>query len=192
MKAEPLRDFKLRLAGQISESFLNEGIASFTSAALLVRGFAYGRTSRPGDYLLVLKEKKGTCSSKHALLALLAEEHHQPVELKLGMFELTAASNPRLASLLAQHELHAVPEAHAYLSRDGAGFDFTGAHVPIQPLRPMWGEETVAVSDLGEYKNRYHRRMMTKWLEERGLSQRMTSEQLWQVREECIAALSPQ
>ncbi|MEO8071760.1 MAG: hypothetical protein ABI686_00790 [Acidobacteriota bacterium] len=54
----------------------------------------YGRNSNRADFNLVLKENRGMCATKHALLAALAAEHNQPVFLTLGIYEMNEGNTP--------------------------------------------------------------------------------------------------
>jgi hypothetical protein len=42
---------------------------------------------------------------------------------------------------------------------------------------------------IGEYKRRWHQAFMRQWLHQRNLPD-FDADQLWRIREECIAALS--
>ena len=53
------------------------------SAVTYIRRLPYGRNTDRSDILRVLREGKGTCSTKHALLACLAQEQGIPLELTL-------------------------------------------------------------------------------------------------------------
>jgi hypothetical protein len=53
-----------------------------------VRSLPYGRNSDHSDWRLVLGEGRGTCSTKHALLADLARENRRHVALMLGIYEM--------------------------------------------------------------------------------------------------------
>lgn len=70
--------------GEISREFLDRGLADMAVAVEYVRRLPYGRNTNRGDFRLVLREMKGTCSTKHALLACLAQEQGIPLQLTLG------------------------------------------------------------------------------------------------------------
>ncbi|MGI6128050.1 MAG: hypothetical protein ACOYEF_14125 [Planifilum sp.] len=50
------------------------------SAAAYIRRLPYGCNTDRGDFRRVLREGKGTCSTKHALLVRLAQEQGIPLE----------------------------------------------------------------------------------------------------------------
>src|SRR5256886_1477274 len=72
--------------GTVTALFSEAGIADFHGAARHLLGLPYGRTSDRSKPALVLTEGRGTCSSKHALLAELAHELGLDVRLTLGIF----------------------------------------------------------------------------------------------------------
>ena len=53
---------------------LARGLSDFGQLTAHVQSLEYGRTSKPEDPLAVLQEGRGTCSSKHRLLAAVAHE----------------------------------------------------------------------------------------------------------------------
>lgn len=100
--------------GKISREFLDRGLADMTSAVAYVRSSL--RTQfRPGRLSSGVPGGKGTCSTKHALLACLAQEQGIPLELTLGIYEMNERNTPGTGRVLARHGLDALPEAHCYL-----------------------------------------------------------------------------
>src|SRR5215472_5557110 len=90
-------------------------VSSFRDAAHLVAALPYGRGSKRSDHLMVLFENKGTCSTKHGLLALLAQEQNLPIALYLGIYEMNGLNTPGVGPVLETNCLTAIPEAHSYL-----------------------------------------------------------------------------
>ena len=121
----PLPDFSLESQKGSSGQFVALGIESYRAAADYVWRLPYGRNSDRSDYRLVLKENRGTCSTKHALLANLAQEHEHPVELLLGIYGMNEHNTPGVGSVLRKYGLDFVPEAHCYLSYLGERVDLT-------------------------------------------------------------------
>ena len=70
--------------GTVTALFSEAGIEDFHGAARHLLGLPYGRTWDRSKPALVLTEGRGTCSSKHALLAELAHELGLDVRLTLG------------------------------------------------------------------------------------------------------------
>src|SRR5580692_6589030 len=93
-----LPDGILRTATPISDGFRQVGCNSYRSAARYLCELPYGRNSDRSDFRLVLPEGRGTCSTKHALLAALAIEQHLPVSLVIGIYDMTEENTPGVGS----------------------------------------------------------------------------------------------
>src|SRR3954453_14970673 len=78
--------------GEISEAFMRRGVEDPRGAGRILQSLRYGRNASPGHPLCVLSESRGTCSTKHALLARLAVEQDQPIHLALGIYEMCEAN----------------------------------------------------------------------------------------------------
>jgi len=107
-----LPDSALAAVGSLHEPFALAGCATFRGAAKHVHALPHGRNSDRADWRLVLEEARGTCSTKHALLAALAREQHVPVSLMIGIFDMSEANTPGVGSVLSAHALASLPEAH--------------------------------------------------------------------------------
>ena len=184
------KNFNLLPGTPISNEFLALSIPTFLDAALYVRELPYGRNSNKSNRLLVLSEKCGTCSGKHALLAELAIEHQQPIQLYFGIFKISKITHPVVASILENSGLDYYPELHAYLVSDGARFDFTGIQNTIEPKVEFLKEFPAEPNQVESYKEKAHKEFLAEWLITEKLSDQLNLEQLWKVREECIATRS--
>jgi hypothetical protein len=202
MVSEPyasLPEFVLRESGPASEGLLRAGCQTFHNAANHIWQLAYGRT-RNRDEMLVLGEGKGTCSTKHALLARCAREHQQAahgvpggpgegIELLLAMFLMTESYAPRLAPLLQGAGIDGFPEAHCLLRSRGRFVDLT--HPGIQTTwtkDDFLAYETIEPEEVADYKPAYHRMFVDNWAlrHHSGLG----GDEIWRLRESCIEALS--
>jgi hypothetical protein len=185
-----LPDSPISSPGPLGEAFTARGCTTFRAAATLVRAFPYGRTIDRSDYRLVLAEQRGTCSTKHALLAAVAREHGLPVQLMLGIYEMTETNTPGVGGILRRGGLSAIPEALCWLRYQGAEIDLTmpvGGNSPIPHI--CLHAEPIEPEDIGTYKQDLHRRYLGQWL----VGQRrpdLDLDQVWSLREACIAALS--
>jgi hypothetical protein len=105
-----------------------------------VRSLPYGRNSDHSDWRLVLGEGRGTCSTKHALLADLARENRRHVALVLGIYEMDEDNTQEIGTVLDRNGLPCVPEAHCYLAHEaracgpdqGGGRDRTNTRLPAR------------------------------------------------------------
>lgn len=182
---EILPNFNLEAGASVSAQFVFHNKRDFYAAARDVQRLPYGRNSDRSDYGLVLAERRGTCSTKHALLAALAREHDRPVELRLGIYEMDEDNTPGVGPVLRRYGLGCVPEAHCYLAYRGVRVDLTRDE-PAEPMGTFLHEERIEPAGIGAYKMATHRGFMREWASRRNLD----PGQVWRVREECILALS--
>ena len=182
-----LPEFPLDPRGASGSSFAARGLTRYRTAARYVRALPYGRTTDRSDHRLVLEEGRGTCSTKHALLAELAREHERPVDLMLGVYEMDGSNTPGVGEVLRRYGLERVPEAHCYLSFEGWRVDLTGLGPGSEVLPEiLLHEERIEPGQIGEYKVRKHRNLVRAWAQ--GLS--LDFERVWRAREDCIALLA--
>jgi len=190
-QALPAGSEKLILTnGEVSRLAGSHGLNTFAAAVYHVQNLPYGRTTERSDYRLVLSEGRGTCSSKHALLAALARENGLAVHLILGVYEMTEANTPGIGGELSKHGLPSIPEAHCYLLvRDGV-IDVTMPEgSPSGAERRFLREEAISPEDISTYKTAVHRRVLDDWLRAMGRAE-LELDAAWAIRDACIAALS--
>ena len=180
-----LPDFPLDAGGETGRRFACLGVRGYREAARYVRSLPYGRTSDRSDWRLVLEEGRGTCSTKHALLAALARENGSAVSLVLGFYEMDGENTPGVGRVLAKHGLRCVPEAHCFLAHDGWRVDLTREDAGDGPASFLY-EEEIEPGQIGAFKVEAHREFVGLWAEDRGLD----PARVWRAREECIAALT--
>ncbi len=183
---EGLPAFALDARRPLGRRFAALGLGDYRGAARHVRGLPYGRTSDRSDWRRVLGEGRGTCSTKHALLAELARENARPVSLVLGVYEMDESNTPGVGAVLEKHGLPSVPEAHCYLAHEGTRVDVTRETEAAEPIAGFLHEEEIEPRQIGAYKVEAHRGFVGRWSESRGLD----PERVWRAREECIAALA--
>jgi hypothetical protein len=182
-------DFALDAATATGAELLALGARGFHDAVRLVWRLPYGRSSDRADAGRVLAEGRGTCSTKHALLARLAEEHGVALELVVGIYEMDGGNTPGVGATLAAHGLRSLPEAHCYLRRGGVRLDVTRADAGnAEPIAAFLTEHVIPPDGIGAPKLALHRAAMEAWVRDRlpGWS----ADDAWRVREACIAALS--
>lgn len=169
-----------------SKSFYHLGIESFWPAIAYVNKLPYGRTTDRSDLKLVLLEGKGTCSTKHALLASLAEELKIPLNLTLSCFLLTKETTPSLTPILEKYKLNTIIDAHCYLKYKNNVLDITFSDDYLfHPSMKALQEETINPQQIGKYKIDYHQSFIFNWVK-KDISAFQT---LWNAREEWIANL---
>lgn len=174
--------------GPTGVMFALRGIASLEHAAKYVETLPYGRTTEPDQPLSVLRESRGTCTLKHALLKLAAEEAGAiDVALMLGVFEMSDFTTPGIGHVLEKFGLKCVPEAHCYLAIQGDRFDFTGLPSgPESPFAHLLVEESLSVDVLLKNKARRHQAIVEVWARDR----QFDPANVWSAREACIQELA--
>lgn len=188
---QALPETVLQAAGQISALFIERGVADFRTAGRYLHQLPYGRNTDRADFRLVLTEGRGTCSTKHALLAELAREQHLSVALTLGIYEMHERNTPGVGPVLDTYGLLFVPEAHCYLTYDGVRVDITRSGAEsTEPIKTFFHEEPIAPEQIGDYKVHVHQQFLRRWSAQTALTHRLSFEEIWKIREECIAALA--
>jgi hypothetical protein len=190
MSLSALPNRKLISNGPISQSLLTLGILSFNDAAKWTKDLPYGRNSNRTDFLLVLTERKGTCSSKHALLAQLAQELGlSEIRLVIGIYNMTEQNTPGVGHILEKYRLPYLPEAHCYLKTGDERFDFTRSGCSSLDDSDLVFEVTISPKEIGTIKENTHKAYLQQWLNTQTTLQ-SSPEELWKIREECIQAIS--
>jgi hypothetical protein len=182
----------LKTAGEVSAAFVQVGALDYRTAARFVSRVPYGRNTIISDPLIVLREHRGTCSTKHALLRRLAMEQGLDVALVLGIYKMNQLNTPGVGPVLERYGLAALPEAHCYLRFQGHRIDVTRETGTLSAgsIAQFLHEEEISPEQIGTYKANFHRRFLQRWLAETDTSGRRSLDEIWRIREECISALS--
>jgi hypothetical protein len=182
----------LKPDGDISVAFIQVRVLDYRMAARFVSRLPYGRNTIVNDPLVVMRENRGTCSTKHALLCRLAMEQAVDVALVLGIYGMHERNTPAVAPILKRHKLETLPEAHCYLRFRGTRIDATH-DIDVDPpegITRFLHEEDITPEQIGDYKRNVHQEFLRRWLGETGTARGRSLDEMWQIREECIAALS--
>ena len=184
---EGLPDARIDPSGPCSRTCRERGIDSFQQLGRVLRDLRYGRPADRSDWSSVLTAGRGTCSTKHAFLAATAEEQTLPIQLTLGLYEMTEANTHGVGGALIEAGVEAVPEAHCYLRYRDNRIDITrSASQPGQTI-VFLDEETIRPDQIGDYKVDWHQRHLRAWCETHAIED---WRQIWEVRERCIQLLS--
>lgn len=180
-------DLQITDRGPISRQLLDRSIPSYRDAAAWVMNLPYGRNSDRARFSLVLSENRGTCSTKHALLAELANELEIPnLELMVGIYYMNEQNTPGVGAVLHRHGLSFLPEAHCYLLYAGSRCDFTKAD--CTPLTKGISETAITPDQIGVLKESIHKQYLKQWIKSE--CSQLSEKEIWHIRERCIAALS--
>ncbi|MDA3614914.1 VOC family protein [Polluticaenibacter yanchengensis] len=153
------------------------------------RNLPYGRNLNREDLSLVIKENKGTCSSKHAFLKRMADLNSiKNVQLILGIYRMDHLNTPKIGDTLLEHGLEYMPEAHCYLLLNNRRVDITNRNSDIENLCNHIIEEIeIGPVQVNTYKIEYHKNFLRKWQQENNIH--LSFDELWKIRESCIRKL---
>ncbi|MGH7933161.1 MAG: hypothetical protein ACREQN_08315, partial [Candidatus Binataceae bacterium] len=144
-------DARLGPHGAISAAFLDRDATDYRAAARIVCGLPYGRNTNRDDSLAVLCEGRGTCGTKHALLARLALEQGLAIDLMLGIYAMDGRNTPGVENVLRRYGLDSIPEAHCYLMYRTERVDVTRAAVAAESIAEFLFEQAITPHQIGEY-----------------------------------------
>jgi len=111
--------------GILSEKFINLKIKNFWDACAYVHDLPYGYNSTTDDILILFKEGYGSCTTKHAVIATLAEELDIDVHKLIGIYAMTEDIVTGTKPILEKHHLPYLPMVHCFLTYDSFRVDLT-------------------------------------------------------------------
>lgn len=189
----PFPDFEISPTGPISQKFLERNITTFARATEFIRLLPYGRNKNKSDLGTLFHDLCGTCSSKHALLKVLAEENNSSgIDLIIGLFKMHAKNTPAVEGTLKQNGLPYIPEAHCYLRANCQVLDFTTATAdPSDFLNELLEEIVILPHQISDFKVSWHKKKLDAWLSS-NTHIRLSAAELWLIREQCIKDLENQ
>ena len=120
-----LPDKTISPEGRISGVFLELGINSFKDACQYVHGLPYGYNSDRDDIMILFAEKMGSCTTKHAVIATLAQELGLSLEKTIGIYAMTEAIVTGTDAILDRYELPYIPMVHCFLESGTYRVDLT-------------------------------------------------------------------
>lgn len=171
--------------GDLARRFRALGMRAFHDAVGWVHALPYGRNGDRASYAQVLAEQRGTCSTKHALLAALAREEQVRVPLRVGIYFMDETNTPGIGGALRARGLSRVPEAHCVLVAEKSLIDVTFPGSSGRCAQRFIAEREIAPDDIGGVKLAWHHAFVEPWARSEGLDPRA----VWAAREDCIAAL---
>ena len=111
--------------GIISEKFIDLKIKNFWDACVYIHDIPYGYNSTIDDILIVFKEGYGSCTTKHAVIATLAEELSIPVHKMIGIYAMNEEIVTGTNLILGKYHLPYLPMIHCFLIYDSYRVDLT-------------------------------------------------------------------
>jgi len=146
----------IRASGPVSNKFLSMGIDGFIDACRFVHELPYGYNSDRDDLMILFKEKLGSCTTKHAVIATLAAESGLPIKRAIGIYPMTDALVTGTGKILVKYGLPYVPMLHCFLVYGEHRVDLTegnnnGKNRSIEDF--LYTETVIAnISEKDEYR----------------------------------------
>ena len=181
-------NFKLAKKKGLSKLCLDRGLRTYSQICEYVKQLPYGRNSNKNDLSLVLSEQKGTCSTKHAFLAKIAQENtFENMSLFIGIYKMNNLNTSGIGNILQNHNLEYIPEAHNYLRCNDTILDFTSSK-EFSFEEALIYEERILPEQISNYKVNLHQSFIKSWIVENTIP--YSFEKIWNIREQCILNLS--
>lgn len=120
-----LPDKEINALGKISKKFLELGITSFKDACEYVHNQEYGYITDYDDEMIFFKENRGTCTTKHGVIAALAEELNIPLYKNVGVYKFTEEISTGANEIMIKYNVPYAPMVHCFLVYDKYRFDLT-------------------------------------------------------------------
>jgi hypothetical protein len=144
---EVLPDAEILDGREVSNCFLERNIVSFQAACHYVQAMPYGANSHSENALILFAEGQGTCTTKHGVIARLAQELNLPVYKNLGFYRLNDEIVTGVNAILQPYGLNFIPQIHCFLAYENYRVDLTAGNcngknkiieaydfvVPVQP-----------------------------------------------------------
>lgn len=118
-------DKSISASGPVSKAFLDLGIRSFRDACRYVHELPYGYNSNRSDLMILFLEKKGSCMTKHAVVATLARESDLPIHKHIGIYAMTEEIVSGAKDLTDRFRLPSIPMLHCFLQYRDFRVDLT-------------------------------------------------------------------
>ena len=183
-------DYNLNSKDKLTELAKSIGIESWNQLTEYVKNLPYGRNKNRTNFGLVLSEKKGTCSSKHALLKSIADLNNVPnIDLVIGIYRMNEFNTPKIGTELTNNSIEYIPEAHCYLKINGNRIDLTAKKSEFKKIeKDIIQEKEIEPKQVAEFKVDYHKEFIKSWLKK--TNSEFKFEQIWKIREKCIENLT--
>ena len=183
-------NYNLTSKDELTTLVKSNGIISWNQLTEFIKKLPYGRTKNRKDFKLVISEKKGTCSSKHALLKKIADLNNiSNIKLVLGIFRMNQLNTPKIGNELTGYSLEYIPEAHCYLKINDKRIDLTSHKSDFTKIeKDIIQEKEIEPEQVSEFKVEYHKNFIKQWIIENDVE--FDFNQIWDIREKCIKNLT--
>ncbi|MBW4647035.1 MAG: hypothetical protein KME23_29320 [Goleter apudmare HA4340-LM2] len=125
---ELLPNINIQSQGIVSDKFLEIGIKTLGTACYWVQNLPYGLNSNNENSLIIFTEKCGTCTTKHGVIARLAQELEIGLYKNLGFYRLNNEIVTGIDEIIQPHGLTFMPEIHCFLEYNSIKIDLTAGN----------------------------------------------------------------
>jgi hypothetical protein len=142
--------------GPIGRIFTALDIETFHEACRWVHQLPYGYNSDRDNLMILFKEKMGSCTTKHAVIATLASELNLPIHKNVGIYAMTEALVTGTQGILSHYRLPYIPMIHCFLNYQDHWVDLSegnhnGKNGPIDHFL-FASEVSATISAKDEYR----------------------------------------
>jgi hypothetical protein len=122
---DALPDAPIVAGNPVSDRFLALGTTTFHAACRYAHEMPYGYNSDREDLFILFTEQKGSCTTKHAVIATLAQELGLPVHKYIGVYAMTETIVTGTDRILNRFGLPYLPMVHCFLADERCRVDLT-------------------------------------------------------------------
>ncbi len=120
-----LPDIPIKDCGEMTRYFLAHDIMTFQAACLYVHDLPYGYNTDKDNKWSLFQENKGSCTTKHGIIATLAQELNLPVKKNVGIYRFTEEICTGTQRILDKYRIPYIPMIHCFLIYKDYRFDLT-------------------------------------------------------------------
>ena len=185
-------NFSLNTLKPLSKSCIALGLIDFVLVCKYVKQLPYGRNTDRSNFISILDEKRGTCSTKHAFLKQIAIENEvEQIQFCLCIYKMKETNTKGIGKVLSKYNLNYIPEAHTYLKFNNKILDFTRNETSQTSFEnSILFEEKILPKQIGNYKLDFHKNYIKDWIATKEIPYSL--QEIWSIREACIAELGKQ
>ncbi|WP_371804402.1 hypothetical protein [Candidatus Lokiarchaeum ossiferum] len=120
-----LPNVSLKEGNLMSDLFLKKKILTLIDALEYLHNLPYGYNSNDDKKTILFEEEKGTCTTKHAVAATLAQENGIDLQKHVGIYKMTEDIVAGTQLILDKYNLPFIPMVHCFLVHNGHRYDLT-------------------------------------------------------------------
>jgi hypothetical protein len=162
-------DKAIEPVGPVSQRFVALNLRSFLQACEFVHGLPYGYNSNRDDLFILFSENMGSCTTKHAVIATLAQELHLDIHKTIGIYAMTEAIVTGTQRILDSHGLPYLPMVHCFLRYEHFQVDLTegNRNGKNQSIETFLYQETVEPNISAKTEYLLYRRQLQSLIDSR-------------------------